>query len=83
MTRRQQNARVKQILREHLIAFKSVTYGRGTAYHWLHINTPRKVPDDVQAYVEADLINEKLCGSYFSDCGPGDSWSACVLWETQ
>jgi len=84
MNRRQQGARIKQIVSEYIDAKKiSVCYGRGTAYNWVTIKLSEKRPDEkTRDIIEKRLLEEKLCGRYFSDCIPGkDEYNPCVLWE--
>lgn len=81
MTRRQKSTLVKRICREHGLNVK-IELGRGTAYHWISIKTDKIVPTAIQDQVESRLSRDGLCGTYYSDCGPGSEIpNLCVSWS--
>lgn len=82
MTRRQKSTRIKHICRDHGLTDVSVKLGQGTAYHWVYINTEEEVPGDIRVSIEAVINSEGLCGTYYSDCGPGsDIPGLCLSWR--
>lgn len=61
----------------------SVRRGRGTAWNWIYITTPKKVSIILQDAIEIVLIRLGLVGIYMSD-QPGDNTrNPNVSWETR
>lgn len=84
MTRRQQGARLKEIVKEVTgLTTVRVVSGRGTARSWWDVITPNcDVSQFHRERVEKLAGDEKLLGYYFSDSLPGrDTWEACVSWR--
>lgn len=75
----------KQLIAEQLgikSSELSVTHGRGTARHWLHIVTPKEIDQSLQEKVEKLLVKQKIVGSYFTDYGGDmDDFAPCILWR--
>lgn len=73
----------KLLLDEFGIKAKSIRRGRGTAYRWLEIVLEEGVTVDPETRdkIEKRLVEEHLCGTYYSDTGINDDWTPCVLWN--
>jgi hypothetical protein len=72
---------LKRLLNEKFgfVAY-SVKRGRGTSSSWWYIDTPEEVPSDLKEKIEKFLVDEKIASTYYTDYGPNNHYSACILW---
>lgn len=76
-------AQLKKLLKENFdLVATSIRRGQGSSHGWLYITIKEPPVGLSRQEVEKFLMENKHCGSYYSDYGMGkDDWQPCINWS--